>query len=135
MASSSEVFPAPVCPVIAKRSKQRKSISLRSRKEVNPSSSSFIGRILCLVIQPVKRLKRLGRDGQVPLFPDNPPEELQRALKVRRGPKNRRSRREFLLDRDCVRQRRRDLLRQTEYSRPAPPASEPEKNPPDPKSL
>src|ERR1039457_2656578 len=115
MASSSEVFPAPVCPVIAKRSKQPKSISLRSRNDVNPSSSSFIGRILRLAIQFVKRLEHLLRNNQVLLFPHKLPEALPRVLKVWGGPERGRRRREFLLDRDRVRQRRRDLLRQTEY--------------------
>ena len=45
IASSSDDFPAPVGPVIAKTSRSRKSISCSSRKLVNPLSLSLSGRI------------------------------------------------------------------------------------------
>src|SRR5438270_6315833 len=54
MASSRELLPAPVGPVIANKSSLPKSITQRSRKLVNPCNSSLIGRTSGLRIKRFK---------------------------------------------------------------------------------
>src|SRR5437016_9844648 len=57
MASISEDLPAPVGPVMAKRSREAKSIVARRRKAVKPSSSSFSGFTGDLVVESAKERK------------------------------------------------------------------------------
>src|SRR5947209_18727820 len=61
MASSKELFPAPVGPVMAKRSKPEKSSSQRWRKLVKPSSSNLIGRILHLLLEQAESFHHFFR--------------------------------------------------------------------------
>src|SRR4051812_28943162 len=57
MASTIELFPAPVGPVIAKRSRASKSSSTCCRKLLKPSTRNLLGRIRHLFIEVVKRAK------------------------------------------------------------------------------
>src|SRR6266545_4602112 len=52
-----EDLPAPVGPQIAKRSREVKSITVRLRKAVKPSSSSFSGLTGHLIVQSLEELE------------------------------------------------------------------------------
>src|SRR5213080_1739716 len=64
MASTSVVLPAPVGPLIAKRSRPEKSISARFLKAVSPCTASLLGRtgnfLVELVEERHQRRRRLG---------------------------------------------------------------------------
>src|SRR5580693_2208506 len=68
IASSSDVFPAPVCPVIANRSNFEKSTSHFSRNAVKPLSSSLIGRMSGLVVEFLELSQHLRGCGGALLF-------------------------------------------------------------------
>src|SRR5579863_26645 len=59
MLSIKAVFPAPVGPVIPNRSRLEKSISVRSRKLIKPSSSSRVGRMIHLIVEMRERAHQL----------------------------------------------------------------------------
>lgn len=65
MASSSDVLPAPVGPVMANRSRAEKSSRAASRKLVNPASSSLTGRMSHLLVQFAEQGDQFTRRGGV----------------------------------------------------------------------
>src|SRR3990172_9868787 len=95
MASMSDDLPAPVGPVIAKRSRSARSRQVGARKAVKPSSSSFSGRMLLLAEQAAEEGQALRRRlvAAAELTGVEPREQLD-------GPQA-----------DALRRRRRGLLR------------------------
>src|SRR5262252_6351311 len=78
MAVRSEVFPAPVGPVIAKSPRFSKSISISSAKLARPRTRSLLGRIERLLVEPGKELGHvLGQLG-ISNFPVVAPQQLGR---------------------------------------------------------
>src|SRR6185369_2716600 len=117
MASSSEVLPAPVGPVMAKRSKPEKSISHFSRKAVKPLTSSLIGRIPGLAVKLFELRQHLvGGRGALVLLHETGEEVDGRdggGIRARRG----RCAMHVLTHLEDVWQDLGDLLRQSRNSR------------------
>ena|SRR5437660_2389536 len=82
MASSSELFPAPVGPVMANKSSSEKCNSECWRKLVNPCISSLIGRISHLQFQRMEGIQNFLRR----LKPSGLPEEISKVLMQRLAP-------------------------------------------------